>query len=339
MQRSFPKPTGPYAIGTSLHHWVDESRDEIWIDQENKPRELMIQMWYPTAGNMPQKALCSYDYEAIVHMKEKLAQKQVSPERLSELDGLHTWAKPDAPIFSSLGKRPAILFSHGIQVPRANNTTHAENLASHGYIVIAIGHTYACGLTIFPDGRRAEFRAQKTQALFDQLIADISFVLDTVSDNPSIDSDRIGMFGHSLGGMLTTHMCRLDARVKAGINMDGPLFGKDIDLPFQKPFMFLLAQHPFGIFSDEQLEKWGTHREEYRARLPRLLEALGEYGSVVKIQGAAHNAFSDYAILKHLDLFASGEYRLNTGSIDGYQAIKIVNEHIVSFFDRYLKLS
>ena len=43
-----PDLTGPYTIGSSIHHWVDESRME-WFTDENPDdtRQIMVQFWYP----------------------------------------------------------------------------------------------------------------------------------------------------------------------------------------------------------------------------------------------------------------------------------------------------
>src|SRR6266511_6490533 len=46
-----PQPSGPYAIGTLTYHWVDNARPEIFTDDPNDRRELMVQIWYPAAGN------------------------------------------------------------------------------------------------------------------------------------------------------------------------------------------------------------------------------------------------------------------------------------------------
>lgn len=46
----FPKPSGPYQIGTVTYHWV-ESRHEIFSTDPNAHRQLMVQIWYPVKGD------------------------------------------------------------------------------------------------------------------------------------------------------------------------------------------------------------------------------------------------------------------------------------------------
>lgn len=47
----FPRPTGPYQIGTLTYHWVDAHRLEVFSTDPNARRELMVHIWYPTKGN------------------------------------------------------------------------------------------------------------------------------------------------------------------------------------------------------------------------------------------------------------------------------------------------
>ena len=53
------------------------------------------------------------------------------------------------------GRSPALLFSHGGGEARETYTTQLADLASHGYVVAAITHTFDSVLAVFPDGRHA----------------------------------------------------------------------------------------------------------------------------------------------------------------------------------------
>ena len=43
----FPRPSGPYAIGTLTYHWVDAARPEVFTADPNDHRELMVQFGIP----------------------------------------------------------------------------------------------------------------------------------------------------------------------------------------------------------------------------------------------------------------------------------------------------
>jgi hypothetical protein len=46
----FPRPGGPYSIGTVTYHWVDDDRRELCSDDPDARRELMVQIWYPAVA-------------------------------------------------------------------------------------------------------------------------------------------------------------------------------------------------------------------------------------------------------------------------------------------------
>jgi pimeloyl-ACP methyl ester carboxylesterase len=119
-----------------------------------------------------------------------------------------------------------------------------EDLASHGYTVVTIDHTYETAVE-FPGGRLVEADLlgdppdiEATKRLFmDTREADVHFVLDQLRDEPA-DLTRIGMFGHSAGGVIATRVMRADSRVRADANLDGFFeFGQNhpergVDRPF-----------------------------------------------------------------------------------------------------------
>jgi pimeloyl-ACP methyl ester carboxylesterase len=58
-----------------------------------------------------------------------------------------------------------------------------------------------------------------------------------------LDLQRVGVFGHSLGGATALQFCHDDLRCKAGIDVDGAPFGSVIAEGVSQPFLFLLAEH------------------------------------------------------------------------------------------------
>ena len=42
-----PKLTGPFTVGTSIYHWVDQDRLEWFTENPNDKRQIMVQIWYP----------------------------------------------------------------------------------------------------------------------------------------------------------------------------------------------------------------------------------------------------------------------------------------------------
>ena len=138
-----------------------------------------------------------------------------------------------------------MLFSHGWGGFKEQNTSQAEELASHGFIVIAPDHTYGALTVIFPDGRIAQNNPnalpvgtglseyefiEAAQLLGSQWASDLSFILNHLEnlspDRPMgqftshLDFNRIGVFGHSTGGGAAVQFCATDSRCKAALGMD-----------------------------------------------------------------------------------------------------------------------
>ena len=123
------------------------------------------------------------------------------------------------------GELPLIVHSHGIMSSGTELENVAERLASNGYVVAAANYPLTNGGT--EGGANANDVVNQP--------ADISFLIDSViglsgADKPfagSIDTDRIGLSGYSLGGLTTVlstyHPRWRDPRISAAISIAGPI--------------------------------------------------------------------------------------------------------------------
>jgi hypothetical protein len=166
----FPKPTGPYAIGTVTYHWVDSSRPELFTTDPNDHRELMAQVWYP-AKNEPAAARAPYIQDA----------DAVTPAlaRLTHLPGflfthfkyVTTNSLISAPIADDTSSYPVLIYLTGLDGFRAVSTFQIEELVSHGYIVVGLDQPGAVAMVRFPDGRQISgLPKDEIQPLIDQSI-------------------------------------------------------------------------------------------------------------------------------------------------------------------------
>jgi predicted dienelactone hydrolase len=124
---------------------------------------------------------------------------------------------------------------------RELGTGLVSDLASRGYIVVTIDDTYEAAEVAFPGGRIVTPRPN--QSYVDSIrIADTRFVLDELGGlasgrNPdadhrtlpnglsaALDLNKVGIFGHSLGGATAAKAMAADRRIAAGINLDGSMF-------------------------------------------------------------------------------------------------------------------
>jgi dienelactone hydrolase len=228
-------------------------------------------------------------------------------------------------------------------------------------MVVGIDHPYGSNLTIFPDGREArttlnEFLAFSTDAALDKTLknaeaqlniraADVCFVLDELQRldrfdplgllTGRIDFARIGIFGHSFGGAVAAEVCRIDPRVKAGINLDGTLVGEPTRKVVGKPFL-LIADSPAPRSpspsspgqADSPAEREASFAVENEQCILRALSANGGYW--MYIRGTRHMNFCDSPLYSPL------RFLTHAGSVRPERAMEIINAHVVSFFQTYL---
>ena len=95
----------------------------------------------------------------------------------------------------------------------------------------------------------------KTDLALRRWVDDTKLVLDKLSSVPPkspagrlaarLDITRLGVFGHSMGGVTAGQFCLEDRRCRAGLNLDGiPQYGTMIDQSLQRPFLMVYSARP-----------------------------------------------------------------------------------------------
>ncbi|MEW1691631.1 alpha/beta hydrolase family protein [Streptomyces sp. NPDC091265] len=240
-----PRPTGPFEVGSAALRLVDRARPEPWAPDAAPCRELMIGVRYPAAPGRSWQRVPQMTAAAAAHFG---GAQGAAALNLAMAPGTVDWgatlshARHDAPVDPRAGRLPVVLYSPGLGDPRTWNTALADDLASRGYAVVTIDHTYEATEVEFPGGRLATMRIfdgapptdpDAISALLRKVvavrIADTRTVLDRLPElnrtrfGGVLDLRRIGMFGHSAGGFTAAQTMHEDRRVRAGINMDGQL--------------------------------------------------------------------------------------------------------------------
>jgi len=363
-----PSPTGNFKVGTEVFHFVDKNREEIFDTTTNGKRELMIQVWYPAENTSGKPSQFIYDAKITNLMAKNYGLPGFAFEHLKYVDS-HSYKEAD--ISTAHNSYPLVIINPGFGSSRFLHTSQAENLASYGYIVAAIDHTYNTFATVFPDGRTTTC---KTNDFFSPendyqteinnrdmigkvLTDDVTFTLDEFElinsgQIPSnlkgkLDMDHIGVFGHSIGGA-TAYDSSYDSRIKAGINLDGGLYRLRDRTDLNKPFLFILSESGFGkletvmnnyVYTDEELKGMGVTREwknketeDKKVELEHMRKVANSGGQIVYIDNSEHLNFTDVQFFSPIfKMFGV------TGKIDTERADSIVNAYTLDFFDRFLK--
>ncbi|HEY7131108.1 MAG TPA: alpha/beta fold hydrolase [Candidatus Limnocylindrales bacterium] len=346
---SLPDPTGPHAIGTLTRHWIDRDRRDIFRGPDAGPRELMVQAWYPTDAGAPGPTA---PYVDDARTLEQLALLMGLPQAaFAGLAWLPTHALRDAPIAAG-GPYPVLLFSHGRCGVREHNTFQVEDLASHGYVVLAIDHPGAASGVRFPDGRLAPFdprllppwprhgptdpEAAFLDAVIPFLVEDVRFVLHRLAALDEdrreplagrLDLDRVGILGVSLGGMVAASACASEPGFAALLTMDAAVPWDTVAAGLRLPVMWM--SRPAATM---RREGWSeADVSDVHDSMRATFEGLPGSGYIVLVPGMYHVDFSDGRLLS--PLMAE---RGICGPIAGALARGIVRAWSLAFFDRHL---
>jgi pimeloyl-ACP methyl ester carboxylesterase len=240
---------------------------------------------------------------------------------------------------------PIILFSHGWNGFNAQNTGQALELASHGFLVVGVQHTYGAVVTVFEDGTIARNNPSAlpsgapdneydmaARKLADQWAGDMGFTLDFLQQQNidpkspffnSLNPARVGVYGHSTGGGAAIQFCGTDARCKALLGMD----------PFMRPVSYEIleggvSQPSFFMFSQGWVDDVNSRNNGLFNRF--IFHVPNSFG-VVSIDGTSHYDFSDLPLLSPL----APQLKLK-GPINGRRVTAIVNDYLLSFFEAAL---
>jgi dienelactone hydrolase len=335
---TLPPPTGPYPLGTMSLHLVDRSRPDP-VAGPGRYRELMASVWYP-ARNVSRYPLAPWILPA--PLRELLISGEFEPDVAV---APFTAGHQGAPVLCTDERRPVIVFSHGAHDHRSDTTIVVQELASHGYVVVTVDHTYDA-FSEFPDGRLIV-------PLYDypmypgDFARDIRFVVDQIEvlaagHNPdadhrplptglggTLDLHRIGMFGWSKGATATALVMGDDQRVRAGLSFDGPMESDPPDPPvpaeLDRPFMLMTAV--FTRAADPNVAEFWSHLTGWRLN--------------VQAEGAVHSSYCDLQWLLPQLAKAIGmsdeELQDWIGTLDPARAVRIQQAYPLAFFDQHLR--
>src|SRR6266540_2363280 len=358
----FPKPSGPYEIGTLTYHWVDADRPEVFTDNLDDRRELMVQIWYPAEGN-PSSPRAPYIPDADVVARAVARFLKLPEFTFGSWKYSTTNAIASAPVADDQPSYPVLILLVGLGGYRQVQTFQVEELASHGYIVAAIDQPYAATVVVFPDGRQAAYDTRMEpphrQAGYDPntapahsafadahipyLAQDALFTLDQLAAlnqaDPNgiltgrLDLARAGLFGHSLGGIVGGEVCRVEPRLRACLLEDAYMRADVVRGGLRQPTMFITRDADTMRLERRRSGGWSEAAiREHLITMRAVYERLPSDGYYVQVPGAFHVDMTDAPLLSPLAT------RLGlSGPIGGQRAHRIINAYSLAFFDRHLK--
>jgi len=317
-----PPPTGPNPVGTQVLYVVDSAREDPYLADGTK-RELAVRLWYPASANSVLDCKSAdYASPAVWRYFAQLAGILPFPVTTNSC-----WNVPIAD-----GLHPVVLFSPGYTATSTDYTFLLEDLASRGYVVASISHTYEATAVELADGRLARSvvgshlrgTVQRknwpmSSAVFVRLM-DLKSVVNEVErlnarrDSPfagKFDMAKIAVAGHSLGGLTAFLGAKFEPRLMVAVMLDG-FVPEALGSATRKPVLILAAGH----------QRWNT--EECR-----LWNNLQGPRLAVNLRGTEHVALSDWIWLT--------PNAVQVGPMGPERTMAAVRDYVAEFLDASLR--
>ncbi|MEX1185803.1 MAG: hypothetical protein WEA80_04380 [Gemmatimonadaceae bacterium] len=329
---TLPEPWGLHAVGYRRFDLTDSSRSETRGPRAGSARRLVVQLWYPALGPVTNR---------VPYMDSLTAQAWAENQRLPA--GFHhhvrTHAQRNLPFVDSLGRLPVLLFSHGRSWPVQTYQAMLQDLASRGWLVMAMSHPHEEVNTTFADGSVAEFdqprwdtpaeRGTLLTRAVDVLVSDAAFLVKSLqrwnSDTSHIlyghvDPSRIGYFGHSLGGAAAAQALSRIGEVRAAATIEGSVYDTTArPMLVTKPLLSMIG---------------GYNRADLGLR-----DYLAGHGGIVfeaVVHGAWHASFADLLLVYGAS--APRTFHENhRRELAPERVNQIATDYLDAFFRRYLE--
>jgi dipeptidyl aminopeptidase/acylaminoacyl peptidase len=236
---------------------------------------------------------------------------------------------------------PVVIFNHGFIPPDIYNTTeryvaYVAGFATNGYIVLRSdyrGHD------------QSEGEASGAYGSPDYTI-DVLNAVGAMKNYPEADPNRIGMWGHSMGGYITLRSMVTDPAIKAGVIWAGVV----------GPYPNIFDRTEFQIDATPSAEGRGRWRLDlldlfgYPEENPELWASISANNYLAELSGPVqlHHGTADDSVpysvseLLYRQLMEAGQ---ETAEFYGYEgddhnlsvAFSLVMQRSIQFFDRYVK--
>lgn len=312
-----PRPSGPLPVGRT---------------SRTLGGDIVAWIWYPAVHS---ERVAPYLPDAIVARWTR--QRPAIINLLTrDLTRVRAHGVSEAPFARDVTPSPVLLFRGGGGGGVLSFTALFEELASHGYVVLALEG----GLSRNPEtcvGQADE------DSCADALLRDAVAVMGTSlerlvaisSSDPvlggQIDMSTLGVFGYSFGGTQAVAFCAIDSRCAAGVNIDGRLFERLAQATVTVPFLWLLSDH--GADRDAVSERIVNQIQAVYSRQP------AESRLRVAIRGAHHATFSEDGALLKSSVFRGVMRAMGVLKIDGRRQVAVSSYAVRRYFDRWLKRS
>lgn len=354
-----PAPGGQYAVGIMEIFFEDKGREELITGTPDDHRSFLTTVWYP-AENKKSSVKAPYISADIAwYIAERKAPFSFL---LSHFNLIETNSFIGAPISNNQARYPVLIFSHGYESHPSMYHSFVEEIASHGYIIFFINHTYESSGTSLPDGTtiftdtatvnssfdwskiephynrylEAKTEEEKKIAIFGALKStgfhdrvkywakDVTYLIDQISDNNFHHAFKDKMDLQNLG--IIGHSIGGSLAVEMLLKDHRIKVGVNLDGGQYGDVLDSVVNKPF-MYVEADREDDGFNNPN---RLVYKTIVQHDFYDV-KVKGASHSNFYEVA------LWSGFKGLTGAGSVNPKKCFRITNRSVLLFFDHYLK--
>ncbi len=360
-----PKPSGPFAVGTTTFFFNDTARLDTYLPETNKYREVSVRVWYPASIQKNEKRLSYMQADEARFMSEHM---KLPSFFLSHFKRVKTNTYYDSAPLE--GQYPIILYSPSGSL--VENTSLFQELASNAYIVFSVGHPYWNAFYYDAHGHPTPFNGDNEyyQAIWDEEnSSDVIAIKWEITTAQSLDQKReaqnklnnymhreiadIRKWAEDLSFLLDEFNLRKEAGEQLfknlntgsvgviGFSKGGASAGQFCVTDERCTAGINLSGFMFGDAVNNNFKRPFMIMESVEEDCPKctpicdvLYENAENDAYMVRINGANHGNFTDFSLV--FNNFV-GLKESSIGSINGHRFLQIQNHYVLSFLNQYLK--
>ena len=319
--------SGSYAVETQTFTWEDESRVETFTDT-GENRALTVSFWYPDEEGKYPLVVFSHGAFGVIESNYSTYTELASNGYVVASIG-HPY---HAMFVEDVNGKTTMVDMEFLKQIYADNGEYSEEAERQTYEF---------------SQEWMELRSADMNFVLDTILAEVEKVqaitgleesADTASQKvfASIDTTKIGLMGHSMGGATAVHLGRERDDITAVIDLEGTMMGEYVGFdngyevyneePYPVPVLDVNSKSV-----REDIDALQVEHPEWEYVNDYLGRNATDYREVV-FNGAGHLNFTDLPMISPpLAGF------LGVGEVDAEECMKNVNEVVLTFFDFYLK--
>ncbi|TFW24042.1 hypothetical protein E4L96_06375 [Massilia arenosa] len=295
-----PPLSGPYAVGRAQWQWTDRGAHHALV-------------LYPAAGTS----------STLTNPSGTTPPAQLTARYgaagVAQLAALQVRSVPGLAPASVAGPRPVLVFASGAHQKAGDYTVLLEQIASRGYVVVALdapaaGEPYASTADEIASALREVDRQRANGPWADRL------------DEPA------GAFGHSIGGAGAVLALARNPRLRAAFNLDGDFTGAAESARPVKPVAVLQTEAPPRSWLGALAER---RSEQRRADIWKQVRSAARETILLSARGLRHANFLDAALIAPSAMDAKQRAE-RFGTMDGTRGLLMTADVVTSWFDAAL---